>query len=132
MGATYLVSSLLHGLEIRLSAVLLSLALYTYVEHRLRSKLASLFSNTYSYYSKNYHYSSKKYISTNSCTWFIWVINLIFTFLNIIHLAYLGSVMDVSVVNSVKTYQDSFEPWHRVSYFSHFIILFMYLVSIIL
>ncbi|VVC42689.1 Membrane bound O-acyl transferase, MBOAT [Cinara cedri] len=131
VGATYLVSSLLHGLEVRLSAVLLSLALYTYVEHRLRTKLASKFLKTYSYYSKNYH-NSKKYISTNNCTWFIWIINLIFTILNIIHLAYLGSVMDVSVVNSVRSYYDSFEPWRRVSYFSHFIILFMYLISIIL
>lgn len=130
VGATYLVSSLLHGFEIRLSAVLLSLALYTYVEHKLRTKLASKFSKTYSYYSKNCK-SSKKYISTNNCTWFIWVINLIFTILNIVHLAYLGSVMDVSV-NSVRTYYDSFEPWRRVSYFSHFIMVFMYFISIIL
>lgn len=132
MGATYLVSCLLHGLEIRLSAVLLSLALYTYIEHRLRTKLASRFSRNFSYYSKNYHNNSKKYMNNNNCTWFIWVINLIFTILNIVHLAYLGSVMDVSVVNSKRTYHDSFEPWRRVSYFSHFIMLFLYLVSIIL
>jgi O-palmitoleoyl transferase len=41
--ATYAVSSLLHGLNLQLAAVLLSLGLYTYVEFMLRQKLASIF-----------------------------------------------------------------------------------------
>ncbi|KAE9525114.1 hypothetical protein AGLY_014528, partial [Aphis glycines] len=100
VGTTYLVSSLLHGLERRLSAVLLSLAAYTYVEHQIRTKLASRFPNTFSYYAKNKdsHHNSKTY------------------------LAYLGSIVDMSVDNSHNTtYQESFAPWSRVSYFSHFI-----------
>lgn len=127
VGTTYLISSLLHGLEPRLSAVLLSLAAYTYVEHKIRTKLAMRFPRTFSYSSKNYVENSKKR------TWISGSFNFVLTTVNIIHLAYLGSVMDMSVRDSDSTtYQDSFLPWRRVSYFSHFIVLFMYLISIIL
>jgi porcupine-like protein len=40
---TFLVSSMLHGMNFGLTVVLLSLGLYTYVEHTLREKLASVF-----------------------------------------------------------------------------------------
>jgi len=40
---TYAVSALLHGLNLQLGAVLLSLGLYTYFEFMLRQKLASVF-----------------------------------------------------------------------------------------
>lgn len=133
VGTTYLVSSLLHGLERRLSAVLLSLAAYTFVEHQMRTKIAAWFPKTCSQYDKNVYRGSRKYInSSNQSTWILWSINIFFTILNIIHLAYLGSVMDISVDNSVNTYHDSFASWHRVWYFSHFIVLFMYIISIIL
>lgn len=130
VGTTYLISSLLHGLERRLSAVLLSLAAYTYVEHFMRTKLALKFPRSY-YYS---HQGSKKYLnSSNKNTWLSWGINIIFTILNIIHLAYLGSIMDMSVSHSGETInQDVFAPWRHVSYFSHFIMLLMYFISIIL
>lgn len=133
---TYLISSLLHGLERRLSAVLLSLAAYTYVEHLMRTKLASKFPRSFYYYSKiDYsHQSSKKYLNTaKKNTWLSWSINIMFTILNIIHLAYLGSIMDMSVSNSGETInQDVFAPWRNVSYFSHIIMLLMYFISIIL
>ncbi|KAL4135728.1 hypothetical protein QTP88_007323 [Uroleucon formosanum] len=136
VGTTYLVSSLLHGLERRLSAVLLSLAAYTYVEHQMRIKLALRFPNKFSYYDKSKypHHDSKTYLSSsNQNNWFFWSINIMFTILNIIHLAYLGSVIDMSVSNSYSTtYQESFAPWSRVLYFSHFIVLFMFFISIIL
>lgn len=136
VGTTYLVSSLLHGLERRLSAVLLSLAAYTYVEHRMRTKLASRFPNKFSYYAKHKypHHGSKTYLSSlNQNNWFFWSINIMFTVVNIIHLAYLGSIIDMSVSNSYNTtYQESFAPWSQVSYFSHFIMLFMFFISIIL
>jgi len=131
-----LVSSLLHGLEQRLSAVLLSLAAYTYVEHQIRRKLTLRYSRTYSCDLKNNyrHQSSKKYFkSSNKNTWFLWCINIMFTVLNIIHLAYLGSVMDMTVSNSDNiVHKDHFAPWRRVSYFSHFTMLIMYFISIIL
>jgi len=41
--STYVASSLLHGLNFQLSAVLLSLGAYTYVEYMLRQKLANTF-----------------------------------------------------------------------------------------
>ena len=39
---TYLASTLLHGLSGQLAAVLLSLGLYTWVEHSFRQKLADI------------------------------------------------------------------------------------------
>lgn len=129
VGTTYLISSILHGLEKRLSAVLLSLAAYTYVEHHFRSKLALRFPRSLSCSKKDYH--SVKYLSSsNKSTWFLWCINIMFTFLNIIHLAYLGSVMDMS--GNMNTNQDSFALWRQTSFFSHIIMLFMFFISIIL
>lgn len=136
VGTTYLISCLLHGLEQRLSAVLLSLAAYTYVEHQIRTKLASRFPETFFSRSENanYLYGSKKYLSSsNKYTWSSRVMNILFTILNIIHLAYLGSIMDMSVNNSNEILnRDYFAPWRHVSYFSHFIMLFMYFISVIL
>ncbi len=40
--ATYVVSTLLHGLNFQLGAVLFSLGMYTYTEHRLRKRLAEI------------------------------------------------------------------------------------------
>lgn len=136
VGTTYIISSLLHGLERRLSAVLLSLAAYTYVEHLMRTKLASKFPRSFYYYSKTdySHQGSKKYLNSSiKNTWLSWSINILFTILNIIHLAYLGSIMDMSVsLSGDSINQDVFAPWRRVSYFSHFIMLLMYFISIIL
>lgn len=136
VAATYLISSLLHGFERRLSAVLLSLAAYTFVEHQIRTKLAIRFPRTFYYGSKYdcHYYESKNNLKrSKKKIWILWSINIAFTILNIIHLAYLGSVMDMTVKDSDNTiFQDSFLSWRRVSYFSHFIVLFMYLISIVL
>lgn len=134
VGTTYVISCLLHGLERRLSAVLLSLAAYTYVEHQMRIKLALRFPRTFSSYSKNDRfYGSKRYLSSSDkSTWSLWGVNIMFTILNIIHLAYLGSIMDMSVNKFDDKSQDNFSSWHRVSYFSHFLMLVMYLISIVL
>lgn len=130
IGTTYFVSSLLHGLEQRLSAVLLSLAAYTYVEYQIRSKLAIRFPKLFFYYKNNYDFK-KNISSSNKNTWFLWGINILFTILNLVHLAYLGSIMDMSS-KSDNTFQVSFTPWSSVFYFSHFIMLLMYFISIIL
>lgn len=135
VGTTYFVSSLLHGLERKLSAVLLSLAAYTFVEHQMRTKLASRFPRTFCNYSKNNNFplASKKYCGSSSNTWSLWCVNIMFTILNIIHLAYLGSIMDMTVNKSDNIADhNSFARWRHVSYFSHFIMLFMYFISIIL
>lgn len=136
VGTTYLISSLLHGFERRLSAVLLSLAAYTFIEHQIRKKLAIRFPRTFSYNSKYdcHYYECKTSLKrSKKKIWILWSIDIAFTILNIIHLAYLGSVMDMTVKDSDNTtFQDYFLPWRRVSYFSHFIVLFMYLISIIL
>lgn len=132
IGSTYFVSSLLHGFEQRLSAVLLSLAAYTYVEYQLRSKLAIRFPKLF--YFKSEYRRSKKYTSSfNKNTLFIWGTNIIFTILNIIHLAYLGSIMDMSLNKFNNTsYSISFASWHHAFYFSHIIVIIMYILSIIL
>lgn len=135
VGTTYVVSSLLHGLEQRVSAVLISLAGYTYVEHKMRTKLASKFPKTFSHSKNNHRCGSKNYLNTlNKSTWFLWSINIIFTILNIIHVAYLGSIMNISIGHSGDEieYQDAFAPWKQVYFFSHILMLFMYFISIIL
>lgn len=134
IGTTYIISSLLHGLEQRLSAVLISLAVYTFVEHKIRTKLAIRFPKSFSYSKNKRHCSSKKYLSTlNKSTWLSWTVNCLFIILNVVHLAYLGSIMNISMKHSDNIeYQSAFEPWKQVYFFSHIIMLLMYFVSIIL
>lgn len=134
VGATYLISSLLHGLEQRLSAVLISLAAYTYVEHKMRTKLALKFPRIFSHSKNNRRRGSKNHLTVSTRNrWFSRIINIMFTILNIVHLAYLGSIMNMSTgLSSGIEYQDAFAPWIQTYFFSHIIMLIMYITSIFL
>jgi len=134
VGVTYLISSLLHGLEQRLSAVLISLAAYTYVEHKMRKKLALKFPRIFARSKNHRRRGSKNYLTGSTKNrWFLQSVNIMFTILNIVHLAYLGSIMNMStgLSNDIE-YQDAFAPWKQTYFFSHIIMLIMFIISICL
>ncbi|XP_070766333.1 protein-serine O-palmitoleoyltransferase porcupine-like [Enoplosus armatus] len=118
---TYTASALLHGLSFHLGAVLLSLGFITYVEHVLRKKLASIFSAcilSRPCTSDCSHQHKKEY-------WVI-LLNLVFSFLAVFHLTYLGSMFDPGVdeeeVEEGYTAIHTIQRWSELNWASHWVV----------
>ncbi|XP_073996182.1 protein-serine O-palmitoleoyltransferase por [Rhodnius prolixus] len=122
--STYVVSALLHGLNLRLEAVLLSLGIYTYVEHSLRSDLSEMFNACVS--SKPCPTPCYKHKRTTN-NLIVHSTNIMFTVLAMFHLAYLGVLIDITDSKPV-TLENAFEVWHNVDYVSHIVVAFTYLI----
>uniref|UniRef100_A0A8C6PH56 Porcupine O-acyltransferase n=1 Tax=Nothobranchius furzeri TaxID=105023 RepID=A0A8C6PH56_NOTFU len=102
---TYAASALLHGLSFHLGAVLISLGFITYIEHVLRKRLAVIFSACI--LSRKCppgcsHQNKKK-------RW-VYLINIAFSALAVLHLTYLGSVFNSNVCR-----------WSELSWTSHWV-----------
>ncbi|XP_029993720.1 protein-serine O-palmitoleoyltransferase porcupine [Sphaeramia orbicularis] len=117
---TYTASALLHGLSFHLGAVLISLGFITYIEHVLRKRLAAIF---------NACVLSKK--CQPNCThqnkkglW-VYMINIAFSALAILHLTYLGSVFNSSVDYMEEDEDDithhTIQKWSELSWTSHWV-----------
>lgn len=113
---TYLVSALLHGANVKLSAILLSLGLYTYVEYSLRKKLSTKLSACIGARPCSQPCLVHKRQPTNNIL--VHTVNLFFTFLALFHLAYLGCIVDTSGGSS----QNPFQRWSEASYVSHIVV----------
>ncbi len=135
---TFAVSSMLHGLNFGLTSVLLSLGLYTYVEHTLREKLANIFDACV---------KSRKCPSNCSHSWksdniLVVMVNIAFFILACFNLAYLGVMIS-------KTYNESdtgpaeppsglnsiyadLEKWSELSFLSHFVMIFIYSATLVI
>ncbi|XP_026223914.1 protein-serine O-palmitoleoyltransferase porcupine-like [Anabas testudineus] len=118
---TYTASALLHGLSFHLGAVLLSLGFITYVEHVLRKKLASIFSAcilSRPCISGCSHQHKKEY-------WVI-LLNLVFSFLAIFHLTYLGSMFDPGLdeQEAEEGYAaiHTIQRWSELNWASHWVV----------
>ncbi|KAM3618798.1 uncharacterized protein V6R79_025076 [Siganus canaliculatus] len=118
---TYTASALLHGLSFHLWAVLLSLGFITYVEHVMRKKLASIFSAcilSRPCTSDCSHHHRKEY--------WVMLLNLVFSFLAIFHLTYLGSMFDPGVdeqeVEEGYTAIHTIQRWSELNWASHWVV----------
>lgn len=122
--STYVASSLLHGLNFQLAAVLLSLGFYTYIEHVLRKKLAAAFSAC---------------ILARQCKPgcahcfqqdepLVKLTNLAFGSLTVFHLAYLGLMFDSASALEEQGYSMShtLEKWSHLNFASHWVAAFSY------
>lgn len=124
---TYLTSSLLHGLNFQLGAVLLSLGLYTYVEHQVRIILASTFDACIASKECAEHKCKHLYNSHN-CYWVI-ATNVMFTALTIFHLSYLGLMFDTSELQETGySYIHTIEKWSQLGFASHWVALTTYCI----
>nr|XP_061802440.1 protein-serine O-palmitoleoyltransferase porcupine-like isoform X2 [Nerophis lumbriciformis] len=118
--ATYAASALLHGLSFHLCAVLASLGFITYVEHVLRKRLATVL-NACVLSKKcqpNCSHRNKKAV-------WVYMINLAFSALAILHLTYLGSVFSSSV-DYMEEDEDDFshyaiQKWSELGWTSHWL-----------
>lgn len=117
---TYLASSLLHGLNFQLAAVLLSLGFYTYIEFQLRAVLASTFNACIS--SKKCPKNQCQHEKNSLNCWWIMGVNIGFTALTMFHLAYLGLMFDTSETQETGyNYLHTLEKWSKLGFSSHWI-----------
>ncbi|XP_038066332.1 protein-serine O-palmitoleoyltransferase porcupine-like [Patiria miniata] len=117
---TYAASSLLHGLNFQLAAVLLSLGFYSYVEHVLRQKLATIF-NACILARRCKPDCQHSYQSANPL---VLLTNICFGLLAMFHLAYLGVMFssDSSELQE-KGYEmhHTLKKWSHLDYASHYV-----------
>lgn len=127
---TYAVSSLLHGLNFQLSAVLLSIGTFSYVEYNLRSKIA-LALEVCCLANPCLKQCTHKYKKNSLLAL---VVNSIFTLITIMHLAYLGVMFEASfsVQESGFSYLHTMSKWENLNYFSHGLVVFMYIIYLMM
>lgn len=122
---TYLVSSLLHGMDLRIYLVLISMAVFAEGESLLRRHLAHVLDACLSANlcpgAKRCRYANcpSKRGWTSVGGWLVRLANLAFTALAIFHLAYLGVVL---LGDSLEVGEESFLwHWKQAGYLSHYI-----------
>ncbi|XP_056278986.1 protein-serine O-palmitoleoyltransferase porcupine-like isoform X1 [Pseudoliparis swirei] len=117
---TYTASAFLHGLSFHLGAVLMSLGFITYIEHVLRKRLAAIFNACILSMrcQPNCTHRNKKKL-------WVYVINIAFSALAILHLTYLGSVFNSSVDYMEDDEDDithqTIQKWSALSWTSHWV-----------
>lgn len=127
---TYAISSMLHGLNFQLSAVLLSIGTFSYVEYKIRSKVASIFSICclVNPCPKNCPHTLKGNTIYARST------NILFSCLAIMHLAYLGVMFEASFSMQEVGYSFSHTllKWASLNYASHIVVAFTYFTYVLI
>ncbi|CAG0891023.1 unnamed protein product [Cyprideis torosa] len=117
--ATYVVSALLHGLNGQLALVLLSLGVYSYVEHQTRWKLARTYDACVlarPCLSCEHRQGPKSTVAR--------LINTIFFGLSVFHLAYLGVMFDASPSQETGfSLAHTLAKWTALDFLSHWVVL---------
>lgn len=126
---TYIISSILHGLNLQLSAVLLSLGIYTFVEYKLRQKLSTIYNSC----------TLPNKCKVGACshdpkTLFSTFLNILFGFLTVFHLAYLGVMFEAAFHIQEQGYSlaHALDKWSKLDYASHWTILISYLFYLVI
>lgn len=118
---TYFFSSLLHGMNIQIALVLLSLGGFSYIQ-AVSQKLASKVFNACVKIRPcaNCQHRFKKY---HPITLFI---NLSFMLFNVAHLIYLGAVMNIISTN--RSIYDTLIKWESLGYSSHHLFFMIFCI----
>lgn len=128
---TYLISSCLHGLNLHLAAVLLSIGIFSFIEFRLRNVMSEILdacinSNKCHVDPKNGVCLTKGHENTSKKYW-VKIINLLFGILTVILLAYLGVLLDISSMDN-----ETLNRWSSLNFFGHIIAFIMLIIYLIL
>ncbi|XP_022685961.1 protein-serine O-palmitoleoyltransferase porcupine-like isoform X1 [Varroa jacobsoni] len=136
---TFAASALLHGLSFRLSAVLFSLGFYTYAEHTLRLKLATIFNACIG--ARPCHILCDHRNTPQTC-WWVNLINGLWTLLALLNLAYLGMMFDedqpidmaeeFNHMSTGNTMESTLKKWSQLKYSCHWISLVMFAFNCLL
>lgn len=119
--ATYAASALLHGLNFQLAAVLLSLGVFTYVEHQLRHKLAGIFSACIA------AGSCKETSCGHRNKWdqpYVLCFNAMCGAIAVMHLAYLGLMFEGAgeLQEQGFSYLHTLNRWASLGFLSHWMV----------
>lgn len=117
---------MLHGVNLQLASVLLSLGFATYSEYELRRKIGDIFSAcvlAHPCKDCNHQYKSQNV--------FVRTTNLAFGMLAAFHLAYLGVMFDgpaehYDLTHSIAHIQNQ---WGNLDYLSHWVILLTFITN---
>ncbi|KAJ1530547.1 hypothetical protein ONE63_005435 [Megalurothrips usitatus] len=128
--STYIASSLLHGLNFQLSAVLLSLGAYTYIEYMLRQKLATIFRACILVRPCRKDCSHQNHDMRLAVV----VTNVALGLLVVFHLAYLGLMFDSSSKEQETgySYSHTLSKWSSLNYASHWVVLGTYVFYLLI
>ncbi|KAL3852132.1 hypothetical protein ACJMK2_015812 [Sinanodonta woodiana] len=125
---TYVASSLLHGLNFQLAAVLLSLGFYTYIEYVFRNKLSKIFNACIQARSCKDCYHEYKHNNP-----YVIAANICFGFLSVFHLAYLGLMFDSSPgEESGYSMNHTLDKWSALDFSSHWVALGTYIFHLLI
>ncbi|XP_016986615.1 protein-serine O-palmitoleoyltransferase porcupine [Drosophila rhopaloa] len=124
---TYLVSSLLHGMDLRIYLVLVSLAVFAEGESLLRRHISSALDACISANPCpgrercRYGTCPSKRSWSSIANWLVRAANLAFTALAIFHLAYLGVVLLGDALEMGEEAENFLWHWQQAGFFSHYI-----------
>ncbi|THD21812.1 putative protein-cysteine N-palmitoyltransferase porcupine [Fasciola hepatica] len=122
--ATYTVSSLLHGINFQLSAVLLSIGIFAYIEFGLREVLARTLNSCVG--SRRCR-DNCRHIYKDECV-LVRLCNLAFACLAVFHLAYLAVMFDTSEQQEHGySMSHALQKWSDLGFVNHYVALATYL-----
>ncbi|KAF5285278.1 hypothetical protein FQR65_LT13292 [Abscondita terminalis] len=120
---TYFVSSLLHGFNLEIATVLLTISLYSYVQLRLQEKLTTKFNACLRV--RPCKECNHKFKRSNIL---VKLAHLFFAFVTVFDLIYLGVLMDsVGAEESPSIY----EKWKELGFLSHWLMLGLYIITLL-
>lgn len=124
--STYVISSLLHGVNIQLAAVLLTLGFATYCEYTLRKKISDIFDACILAHACTD--CTHRYRNNNL---YVCAFNFAFGLLAVIHLAYLGVMFDGPLEQQEIGYsfKHIIDRWGGLNFCSHWLIFITYGIS---
>ncbi|CDI97341.1 protein cysteine N palmitoyltransferase [Echinococcus multilocularis] len=126
---TYAFSSLLHGLNFQLAAVLFSIGIYAYIDFKFRERLSTKVSACIG--ARACPETCKHRNRANR--WWVRGVNLLFSCLSIFHLAYLAVMFDTSEQQD-KGYNmfHVLDKWSNLNFLSHIIASLTYLLCFLI
>lgn len=119
--STYVISSLLHGVNLQLASILLTLGFATYAEFMLRSKMADIFDACITAHPCPAETCAHKHKANTA---YVIAINFAFGLLAVLHLAYLGIMFEGPLENQEIGYSfyHVLHKWGGLNFLSHWII----------
>lgn len=121
--ATFLISSLLHGLQPEITVVLMMLGIYSYVQLNMQEKLAQEWNACIRV--KPCRRCVHRYRDGSG---FVIIVKAGLTVFTMFHLAYLGTVMDTMNNPDAPSF---LRKWKDMYFFSHIIIFWSFIYSVI-
>lgn len=126
--STYLISSLLHGINFQVASVLLTLGFATYAEFTLRAKMADIFDACITAHACEDNCQVHRFKANNA---YVMLINAGFSFLAIVNLAYLGIMFEgpIETQETGSSLNYVLDKWGELKYLTHWVIGFTFLLN---